>query len=223
MAITVADPLDQAAALLNDPSRTTFTYADMLPYFKIAWRELQTFLVSNGITDVDEYTTTALTISADTKEWTNTPIDLLFPIKMWERAVGESVDDWVEMDERIPDPSEAQETELEIWYFKEGNIWFRGANSIREVILRYQRELTAIVSENTAIPVRGSISFLAFRTAGIIARVRGNKGRANDLDADAKMYLDSTVAAKVKDMQGDPVRPRRYGYTRRMLRMTRLI
>ncbi len=223
MAITVADPLGQAAALLNDPDRVTFTYDAMLPFFKIAWREMQTFLVNNGVTDVDEYTTTALTITADTKEWTSTPTDLLFPIKLWERAVGGSIDDWVEMDERIPDPSEAQETELEIWYFKEGNIWFRGANSVRQVILRYQKELGAIADEDTSIAVRGSISFLAFRTAGILARARGNKGRANDLDADAKMHLDSIIATKVKDEQGMPVRPRRYGFTRRANRSHRLI
>ena len=223
MAITVADPLDAAAALLNDPDKVTFTYAVMLPFFKIAWRELQTFLVSNGIKDVDEYTTAALTITTNTKQWTDTPTDLLFPIKMWERAVGESDEDWVEMEERIPDPSEAQETELEVWYFKEGDIWFRGADTDREVILRYQKELAAISSESTAIPVRGSISFLSFRTAGIIARARGNKSRANDLDVDAKMHLDSTIATKVKDEQGLPVRPRRYGFTRRASRSRRLI
>ena len=142
---------------------------------------------------------------------------------MWERADGGSDEDWVEMDERIPDPGEAQETELEIWYFKEGDIWFRGANSAREVILRYQRELGAITGPASAIKVRGSLSFLSFRTAGIIARARGNTSRANDLDADAKMHLDSIIGVKVKDEQGSPVRPRRYGFTRRANRSRRLI
>ena len=223
MGITVENVMDAAGALLNDPDVVTFTYAAQLPFFKIAWRELQSFLLSNGITDVDEYTTVPLTITADTKQWTSTPTDLLLPIKLWERAVGGSDTDWVEMEEKIPDPADPQETELEIWYFKEGDIWFRGANENRQVIVRYQKELTAIVDEDTTIPVRGSISFLSFRSAGIIARARGNNGRANDLDADAKMHLDSLIAVKVKDEQGMPARPRRYGFTRRANRSRRLI
>ena len=223
MAITANEVFEAAAALLNDPNQVSFTDDDQLPFLKVAWRELQTFLLSNGIVDIDELTTTPLTITADTKQWTSTPVDLLIPIKLWERAVGGSETDWVEMEEKIPDPADPQETELEIWYFKEGDIWFRGANSNRQVILRYQRELAAITGQASAIPVRGSISFLSFRTAGILSRACGNDSRADDLDADAKMHLDSVIATKVKDEQGMPARPRRYGFTRRANRSRRLI
>ena len=48
-------------------------------------------------------------------------------------------------------------------------------------------------------------------------------GRADDLDTDAKMHLDSIIAVKVKDEQGMPARPRRYGFTRRANRSRRLI
>ena len=223
MAITAANVMTAAGALLTDQDLVTFPYAVQLPFLRIVWRELQTFLLLNGISDVDELTTVALDITADTQEWTSTPIDLLIPLKMWERADGGSEADWVLMDERVPDPGEEQETELEIWYFKGSNIWFRGATTAREVILRYQRDLITITDENTTLPIRGAISFLSFRTAGVIARSRGNNGRANDLDTDAKMHLDSVIAVKVKDEQGKPVRPRRYGYSRRINRSCRLI
>ena len=68
MAITANEVFEAAATLLNDPNQVTFTDADQLPFLKVAWRELQTFLLSNGISDVDEYTTTKLDIAADTKE-----------------------------------------------------------------------------------------------------------------------------------------------------------
>ncbi len=223
MGLTADDVFDAAGALLNDPDKVTFTDAVQLPFLQISWRELQNFLLANGITDVDEFTTVALTITAQTQQWTSTPTDLLLPIKLWERAVGGSDQDWVEMDEQIPDPADPMETELEIWYFKEGDIWFRGATTNRQVIVRYQRELGAITGQASVIKVRGSLSFLSFRTAGIIARARGNKSRANDLDADAKMHLDNIISTKVKDEQGMPARPRRYGFTRRANRSRRLI
>ncbi len=215
--------MDGSAALLTDPSKVTFTYVDQLPYFKIAWDELQEALVINGITDVDENMTTAATIAALAVEYTAAPTDMLFPIKLWERAVGGAEEDWIRMEEDRPDPADPMETELEVWYFAEGLVKFRGATEIREIIMRYQRSLTAIVSENTVLPIHAVKPFLMFRTAAIIAQTRGNKGRAADLDKDALMHYNNLIGAKVKDMQGDPVRPRRYGYTRRMLRMTRLI
>ena len=223
MSVTAGACMDSSAALLADPAKITYTYVFQLPYFKIAWDELQESLVANGIVDVDEVTSSPATITAGAKEWTSAPADLLFPITLWEKAVGASDTEYKEMDERIADPSESPESELGIWSFSEGVVKFRGATTDRVVTMRYQRELAAIVGDATVLPVLGVKNFLAFRTAGLIARVRGNRTRANDLDADAGKHHDDVISTKVKDEQGTPVRPKRYGYSRRMRRSSRLL
>lgn len=215
MSTIASDVNVQAAALLTDPTQITFTHAVLLPYLRIAWRELEEALVANGIQDVEEKFTTAQTITANTTEWTGQPTDLLIPIELFERKVGGTVDDWELVKERQSDPFEVPQSKLENWWFAEGLIKFKGATENREVILRYQRELIVISSESTPLPVPGCISFLSFRTAGLIARVRGNKSRADDLDADASRHFDTLVGIKVKDEQATPVRPRRYAHGRR--------
>jgi hypothetical protein len=214
--------MDSAAALLTDPDKLTYTYTFQLPYLKIAWDELQEALVANGIVDVDEVTSPASTITAGSKEWTGQPSDLLFPIKLWEKAVGAPDSEYTEMDERTPDPSELQVEELENWYFQEGLIKFKGATTDRSIILKYQRELTVITGDATILPVANVKNFLAFRSASIIARARGNKSRADDLDADAKLHYDTAIGTKVKDGQGEPVKPRPYGWARRHRRYMRI-
>jgi hypothetical protein len=219
--VIAGEAMDQSAALLTDPNKITFTYAMQLPYLKIAWRELQEALVLNGVADVDEKFTIPQTITAGTKEWTAQPVDLLIPIAMWENDVGGIVQNFDAMIEREAEPTEPMGPTLDVWWFAEAIIKFRGATTNRDVILKYQRELTAIASENTLIPIPGSMSFLAFRTAGIIARARGQRTRADDLDRDASLHQSQLLSTKVNNEQINPVRPKRYGFGRR--RSTRVM
>lgn len=214
--------MDSAATLLTDPNKVTFTYAFQLPFLLIAWDELQEALVANGIVDVDEVTSSPSTVAANTKEWTGQPSDLLFPKKLWEKAVGAADEEYYPLDERESEPDEASVETLENWWFREGYIKFKGATTSRSVIVKYQRELATITGESTVIPVLNVKNFLAFRTAAIIARARGNKSRADDLDADAKFHFDSIIGTKVKDAQGEPVKPKPYGWSRRHRRYQRI-
>lgn len=214
MSVTAGNIMDRSAALLTDPTKVTFSYVVQLPYLLIAWDEIQEELVANGIVDVDE-ATAAVSVTAGTKELTNPPIDLLFPLHLWERASGGAEADWVKMDEKVPDPADSQVETLDVWYWEENTIKFRGATTNREVRIKYQKELTTISSEATVIPVSNVKSFLAHRTAAIIAEVRGNKLRAQSLGAKADYFLAKATSTKVKDMQDAPARPKRYGYGRR--------
>jgi len=207
--------MDESAALLTDPDKITFTYEAQLPYLRIAWRELEEALVANGIADVEEKFSLPSTITANTTEWVGQPIDLLVPLYMWERPVGGPLSSYETMEERESDPFEIPVAELENWFFKEGIIKFKGATTDREVILKYQRELITIVGQSTVLPVFGCGSFLSFRNAAILARSRGNRSRADDLDADATTHLGDSISTKVKNEQGTPVRPKPYGWARR--------
>jgi len=215
VSVTAGQVMDGSAALLSDPSKVTFGYVFQLPFLVLAWDELQEKLVVNGIVDVDEETSSPALITAGTKQWDSQPNDLLFPVRIWEKAVGAPNEEYIQMDERRPTPDESQETELGVWYFAEGFIKFRGAISDRSIVLKYQRDLATVNSEATILPVKGVKSFLVFRTAALIAKSRGNQKRADDLTADAAEKLADLIGAKVKDEQGTPARPRRYGYSLR--------
>lgn len=215
MTVIAGDIMDSSAALLSDPAKITFTYALQLPFLSIAWDELQEDLVSNGITDVDEATTLPIAVTAGTVHLSGQPDDLLFPIDVWERAVGGVAADWVKMTEKKPDPAYQAGETLDIWYWEENFIKFGGATSNREIKILYQKSLLEIANENSTIPVTNCKSFLSHRTAALIAETRGNKARAQVLHARGDYFLAKSATTKVKDMQEAPVRPRRYGYSRR--------
>jgi len=209
------DIMDRSAALLSDPGKITFTYVLQLPFLMIAWDELQEELVANDIADVEEKTSTAITVTALTVELSSPPADLLFPIKLWERAVGGAEEDWVEMDEQEVDPADPKMVNLDVWYWEENLIKFRGATTNRQIKIHYQKDLAVIAGESTIIPVTNAKSFLSHRTAALVAETRGNKLRSASLHARGDYFLAKLTSTKVKDMQDGPVRPRRYGYGRR--------
>lgn len=217
MTVTAGNIMDRSAALLSDPAKITFTYLLQLPFLLIAWDELQEELVSNGITDVDEVTSAPINVDVNTKILGNPgpPDDMLFPIDLWERADGGAEADWVKMVEKKPDPSDQAVESLDVWYWEDSTIKFRGATTAREVKIYYQKELITIDDDQTAIPVTNCKSFLSHRTAALIAETRGNRPRAQVLHARGDIYLAKAATTKVKDMQEAPVRPKRYGFSRR--------
>lgn len=216
MSVTAGQIMDRAAALLSDPSRITFTYTLQLPFLLIAWDELQEDLVSASIMDVEETTSAAISVTVGTTELTSgAPADLLFPLKLWERAVGGTDSDWEEMEEKESDPDEVAVDKLDNWWWSENVIKFKGATTTRQIKIRYQKELATIGSDATVIPVTNCKSFLSHRTAAIIAGTRGNKIKAASLDSKADVFRERLLSTKVKDMQDGPVRPHRYGASRR--------
>ncbi len=218
MSYTAGDVMDQVAALLTDPNKVTHSYATMLPYLRIAWDELQEALLAKGIVDLDEKAATK-TITAGGVVWnSDLPTDLLLPTNLHEKGVGEADDKYELMTQREIDPAEEQETTLGVWDWEESEIKFRGATVSRVVLLKYQKSLIVISSENTVIPITSGKLYLAFRTAGIISLVRGNKARAAELNKDADFHISKTLGVKVKETQNEPIRPKPYGWSRRVNR-----
>lgn len=215
MALIAGSIMDRSAALLSDPSKITFTYILQLPYLALAWDELQEDLIANDIVDVEEKTSAAIAVNAGVVELVSPPTDLLFPLKLWERASGGIDTDWIEMEEEEVDPADAKIDILEVWYWEENLIKFRGSTANREIKIHYQKELATLSGENTAIPVTNAKSFLSHRTAALVAEARGNKDRAKNLHARGDYFLAQLTSTKVRDMQDGPVRPKRYGYSRR--------
>lgn len=219
MTLTAGQVMDRSAALLSDPSKITFNYTLQIPFLGMAWDELQEELVANSIMDVEEVNSSPLLIAAGTLDMTSgQPSDLLFPLQLWERAPGGAASDWEPMEEQTSDPADPQVSELEVWYWEDSKIHFRGATADREILIRYQKDLITLSSDASVIPVKNAKSFLAHRTAALIAGSRGNKLRSAELNAFADKFLGKAIATKVKDMQDAPARPRRYGASRRQRR-----
>ncbi len=215
MSYTAGNVMDQVAALLTDPSKVTHTYALMLSYLKISWDELQEALLAKGIVDLDEKSATK-TITAGIKVWnTDLPTDLLLPVKLYEKAVGALDTTYELMDQEEINPAEELGTTLEVWNWEEGEVKLRGATTDRVLLLKYQRELAAIASENTVLPVTVGKMFLTFRTAGIISEIRGNKTRAASFNGSAEYHLGKILGVKVRESQNVVVRAKPYGHSRR--------
>jgi hypothetical protein len=62
--LTSGTVMNQAAALLNDPSRTVYTYPVQIPYLNQALQELQELFELNNIPVTDTVTSTPIEVPA---------------------------------------------------------------------------------------------------------------------------------------------------------------
>lgn len=192
--------LDEAAGLLNDQARATFTYTNMLPYLSKANDELETQLALNGVSILKQQSAVS-TINIGTA-LLPLPVDLLTPLEMWERLAG-TAETYVSMDEVDFPPEEIAGPDLRFWAYenlllKIGPANSAGALTAREVKLNYTRLLTSITSQASAIEVQKSKTFLAERTAGLAARFIGENGNRADV-------LDTWALGPNRDFEGGSI------------------
>lgn len=210
---TAGAVMDQAAALLNDPSKVDYTYTVQLPYLKSAYNKLQLRLHSLGLPVIEEISSTIdVAINATTVTY---PADLVQPIKLEERLDGTS-DLFVKV-EKIDDiPEMDPVSNIMYWNWREEVIYINPPTTAREVLLKYFKSLTAIADQSTNIPVINSLEYLANKTAALCARFIGeNPTRADSLDILAAEALDLLLGNEIKNKQNQPKRPKGYGYRRR--------
>lgn len=170
-----------ASQYLNDAGRTRWTDAVLLPYLKGAYDQLQIELVAIDAPAIDEMTTTAISLAANTAEMAVIE-GLLYPIKLWERKQAGAEGDWSELAEKDWDPSSPADSTLTRWAWREDVIKLLPSNQIREVKLLYKRALSAIADANSQVPIVLAKTFLAAKTAELAARYGGgNPSRADKL------------------------------------------
>ena len=217
--------LQEARVLLNDTALAggkLYTDTVLLPILRKAYRELQQELVDNGISTAKE-ATAALTVPANTiiiATGTTPPIptDLLYPIMLHERFQGEADVNYVKMEEKAWPPDVTQTERLQFWTWAESEIKTPGATGITILRIRYWKDLAAIATAATDIPILDSTTFLAARTATIAAfTIGGAPSKSQSLQADAEGALVRLISTAVKNRQAMPVRRqpfrsfRRYG------------
>lgn len=208
MPLLAQDCLDEAASVyLNDPTKLRWGYQVLLPYLRSAALEMQAEFEANGLPGLDELSA-VLTVNPGTVQLV-TPSDMVIPLKLEERAPGEKR--WNLVDEASWEPDADIDDKLNSWTFREGLIQFLGANTVREVRLKYVRSLSTIGSEASAIEVPNAKGYLAARTAGLASTFGGHAtARGGAANERANYFMERMIQGLVHREQGKPIRRRRY-------------
>lgn len=226
--VLASELMDDAAAFLNDVNRTTYTYAVQIPYLNIALKEMKKHFALASVNITDETTSDPLVLPAgqSTLEYAQAPDvelpeDLVDIRRAWQRPTG-SGQQYVPLNRLSGLPMELEGIEVNYLY---GYVWerqmmkFLPANVDTDIILEYiYNILDPVVNEFQEINVNYSDSFISSRLAALLARfVEENKERAQDLDAQAGVFLDEVIAISTKGNQARNTRrrPFRQGYKNR--------
>lgn len=197
---------------LNDTPALLFTNAALLPIINAKYRDLQEQLEENDVPVFSEIST-VITVSALAVSIPpggaagQLPTNFVTPISLFERAVGEGNDKWVQMEEKLWEPNILQDTNLRYWVYREEEIKLVGATSIRQVLLYYVRSLTplAVIGDNVAIGK--SKTYMAAAVAAQAALSLGhNPTLAGILGQLAEKYFQSMLNSLTRKNQSLSVR-----------------
>lgn len=209
MAVLASTVMAESAALLNDVSQTYFTNTVLLPFLSKANDELGLKLAENNISIVRKESS-RFDIAAGIVTIT-LPADFLLPLYLEEKSDGADDSEYVRMTQLSDDPRTQEQSYLNYWWFKNGVVSFVAALQARDLMLHYQKMLTAMSSASSVINFDSTKTFLASRTAELAAGFLGeNPDRAAVLHNDAEIALDVIVNLLVKNQQSIGVRRRAY-------------
>jgi hypothetical protein len=215
---TAADVMDRVAAVcLNDPNKYTYGYDVQLPHLKAAWEELAQVLTSVNI-PITKEVSTVLTYTAGGHTVTP-PADMFIPMAVFERAVGQSDNEWARMKELPWDRKRvaADHTTLDCWTWRENIFEVGSCRTNREVYCQYWKDITLqIADEDSTITIINVVNALAFRTAELCSRYMGsNTERADNLARDYNTSKDLLTTIGVKKNQSIVQRRRPYRTNKR--------
>jgi hypothetical protein len=208
---------DSARTYLNDVGKQIWTDAVLLPFLVEAHGDMVLELWNNGLPILREISSD-INVAIDATALTSPPSNLVEPIWMKERAQGSS-DDWINMTEKDFEPDINQAATLRYWAWRDGTIQFVGADTAREIRLRYHKSLTVPTGAGSALGLVFAEFFLGPQTAGYAAASVGNLTLASELIyipgvqigvAGSKFSI--IIRANVKGQQNLPAR--RIGYRR---------
>jgi hypothetical protein len=215
-ATTAADVMDLSAVLMNDPTKTDYTYVVLLPFLKMALDELVT---SNADSQIGPAILTSAFINLP--EGKNNlypmnnigepkyPIDLLEVQEVLYRH-SESSGNAIPL-KRVEMLHPVLLDELTYWAFEDEVIKFNGRKSYDErwIVIRYIKHFSPSIYLNSgtldptvAVGSLNSRSYLAYKTAALAAMFIGeNPERAGILEAQALKALEQLESISNKGRQ----------------------
>ena len=220
--LLASDVMDRAAALLNDPARTDYTYAAQLPYLNMAIDELvenleesnstPTNLTYRVVVPVGE--SKIFPLEGSGSSGVNTvyyPPDLVEIQEIGERLSG-SDDPFYAMRRCEFLPTTPPSSAFLYWSWENQCIQFnrQGALQPREIELKYVRSSTnQVTSEKSIIPSINARSYLSYKTAALCSIFIGeNETRAAILNAESEKALERLLGINNKGRQSIVTRHR---------------
>jgi hypothetical protein len=216
--------MDLAASLLNDTSRTVYTYAAQLPYLKMALQELREQFELNSV-PVTQATSALVnvpagqTVLAYNAIVSPLPNNFVEPIQVWESPEGQG--QYIPMTRKDFLPLYLDQIETSVFGFYSWNgqeIRVPAANMNNDIKLDYVLELFPLIdSESSIINVVNAQTFLQFRTAALCAEfIERNITSADKLNMMATLGMDRAlgISSKSKQVIVTRRRPFRGGYKR---------
>jgi hypothetical protein len=216
--------MDKAAALLDDVTRTTYTYTVQVPYLQMAMQELQEYFELHSLS-VTEKSSTVIPVDAgvteiayDVSPLPELPDDMIEPQQLWER--NRNIDPFVPMIKGTYIIEGIQLSRFGIYLWQDQKIKLPSSNQNNDIKIDYIRALfTEIYNQDSVINIVNARSFLQFRTAGLVAEfVEHNEERATKLNSYASLAMDRATGISIKGKQNIMTRrrPFRIGYKRRV-------
>lgn len=207
-----SDIMDRSAALLNDIAKSVFNYPAQIPFLNMAMDELQELFEENNIPSTNEVSAVLPLLAGITQiDGTNgLPADLIEIQSIGERDLG-SVNSFFPLTRVEFLPSITTPTSGLGWFaWRDQVIKFIGSTVNLEIEIKYIKSLFTIVADGTeTISVINCKSFLAYRTAGLVASFVGeNPERAEELNTDAVLALARTLNIGTKGRQSIATRRR---------------
>lgn len=194
-------------SLLNDAAGNLFTDAVLLPYVNSAYRKAQralanvqsgsflnddVLLVVPAVSAVDA--SLQVSITDATAPPNQLPVDLLVPLKLWER-INLSSDDFVEMTDLTNHdglPSEPQVERLRFWEWRADGLYFLGATQDTQIRLRYEKSYPDLSDATSPVLIRNAQEALAYAAAAMAGAARGAP-QAERWDVAAADALDDLI------------------------------
>lgn len=168
--------LDAARTLLNDDGVQLWTDLVLQTKLAVAHRELQVQLRANACPITRKTVLATVLIGAITMP---NPDDMIEPVTLWEKGIGDVEADFIRMTESDPLPFTGGKDRLIHWRWTEEQFEFLGASTDREVKLLYKRSLIIPVTGTDPIGIIDGESFLGPRIAALAFGSTGNPQAAD--------------------------------------------
>lgn len=215
--LQLGDVYARTRSLLNDEEATNWTDTKLRTKVLLAFDELQVELMLAGI-PIIQSASMIMTVPAMTQDDTNLdlstvfgyPTDIILPIWMKERQVGQQNRDFVDMIECDYIPNvDIDEVMLRYWSWIQGTILLRGCLTPVQVQLRYQRFLPIPALNTDSVIVPLAQLYLSYRLAALAGESNGDP-RASGWKTVATVNLDKVIRANIKQLQDLPAKRRPY-------------
>jgi hypothetical protein len=219
----LSDVFKQARTLLNDDDAVNWPDYRLHTKAIVAFEELEAELIIAGIPIINSVSA-IINVPPVTVDDSNLnlstvvgfPTDIIIPIWMKERQIGNRNQDFVDMTEVDFIPNIDLDISLHYWCWYQNTIMLRGALNSVQVQLRYQRYLSIpdVNTDSLVIPL-GQL-FIANRVAALAYQSTGNRQMWLDLTTMANTNLIRIIDMNIKEMQDMPAKRRPYhrGYGR---------